>query len=216
VTTTVQPPQVVRQGAVAWLDVETESSLGDLHIFIGPADARVLTPGLVSTVADRVRALVAHTEADAGQIMVAQPALCMRCVRTLLRMALGSQPDAQSVMAPSKPGDTERYNAAWPAVSPHVAKIQAGLVELRGEVAAGSVLDVPDRTLQVAGSPWAHLYEKAGAPLKAGQWGEYKMCACGTPGDPTSGPTMMVSGVPGGGCACGCGGVCSAPGVAAQ
>lgn len=64
-------------------------------------------------------------------------------------------------------------------------------------------LDAEDRTPipslppleRVKGSPYAHLYEQGGWPMKAGQWQDYKLCACGDPTDAKSEPTMIVSGV---------------------
>ena len=120
-----------------------------------------------------------------------------------MRSALGSPDDAQLIITGGKPGDRQRYQIAWKVLGKDVQSVQGALAKLRKEAVAGVVGAAkthvgasPDVTLTVEGSPWAHLYEQGGWPLKAGQWEDYKICACGDPTVAKTEPTMMVSGVP--------------------
>ena len=138
-----------------------------------------------------------------GQAVAKNPQMCSRCARTLMRSALGSPDDAQLILTGGKPGDRQRYAVAWGALGHGVQSVQGALAKLRQEAVAGVVAPRTavgatdaDATLVVEGSPWAHLYEQGGWPLKAGQWQDYKLCACGDPTAAKTEPVMIVSGVP--------------------
>jgi hypothetical protein len=197
--TTTAAPRLVWQGAAAWLDVAHSSSLGDgVHTLVGPVPGSLITPALAAAVIDRVKAMVDHASADAGVVIQQNAQLCSRCIRTILRMALGSRVDAQAIANPTKDGDAQRYANASQVLAPYVARIQADLQELNQEAATGSVRDSMDVTLQVpsGNNPHADLYERAGAPMHVGQWTDYKLCACGDPTDRTSLPQMIVGALP--------------------
>ena len=197
-STTVSPPKIVWQGLTAWFDVASSSSLGDVHTAVGPVQGHAITPQLAANVVDRVKALVDHASKDAGLVIQENAQLCSRCIRTILRMAIGSQADARTIANPTKDGDAQRYASASQVLAPHVARLQAALQELNAEAATGTVRDAADATLQVpsTSNPHAALYENAGAPMHVGQWTDYKLCACGDPTDRTSMPKMLVGAVP--------------------
>ena len=194
---TISAPKISWQGTSAWLGFDSTSSLGDVHTLVGPIPGSHVTGTLAAAASDRLRALVEHACDDAGVVIAQNPFLCSRCVRTILRMALGSQVDARAIANPTKDGDAQRYASASQRLAPHVTRIRASLAELCQEAATGSVQDVADATLQVPpGSKWEALYEKSGAPMHVGQWSDYKLCACGDPTDRTSMPKMLVGAIP--------------------
>jgi hypothetical protein len=197
-------PHVLWQGHSSWFDVGHSSSLGDGRTFVGPVPSRVLSPAITAAVASRVGAIVEQACQLTGQAISKNPQMCSRCARTLMRSALGSPEDARLIMAGGKPGDRKRYDIAWKLLGKDVQSVQGALATLRREAASGIVAAStapartadPDVTLTVKDSPWAHLYEQGGWPLKAGQWQDYKLCACGDPTVAKTEPTMIVSGVP--------------------
>ncbi len=178
---------------MAWLDVRVSSSLGETSPWLGPTAPVYVTPRLADAVCARVEGIVSVVAAAAGRAVAADPSLCSRCVRTLARSALGTVTDAAKVVSPDNPRDPARYTAAWRALGGPMLHAQAAVEALRQEVSAGSVLDPVDAALTVTGaSKWRDHYERAGAPLKAGQWTEYKLCACGDPTNVESTPEMLV------------------------
>jgi hypothetical protein len=177
-------------GGSGWVTVQALSTLGATVTQVGPVPVLYITPTLTAAVTSRVRALVQQASDDASQAIAADSSLCSRCVRTLLRSAVGSAADASKIITPEQPGDQARYTAAWAAVGAHVQRIQRALAALSAEAATGQVRDAADDTLHVTGAP-----NVGGAPIKAGQWSEYKLCACGDPSVEESKPTMIVAGV---------------------
>lgn len=201
-------PRVIWLGPTSWFDVSHASSLGDSRTYVGPVPSHVLSPQMTAAVSSRVGAVVEQACEMVGQAIAKNPQVCSRCARTLMRSALGSPQDAQLIMSGGKPGDRARYDVAWKAIGKDVQAVQGALAKLRREAVSGVVTlgaaalpathagAGPDATLTVEGSPWAHLYEQGGWPLKAGQWEDYKLCACGDPTVAKTEPTMIVSGVP--------------------
>ena len=199
-------PRVIWHGPTSWFDVAHASSLGDSRTYVGPVQSHLLSPQITAAVGSRVGAVVEQACEMVGQAVARNPQMCSRCARTLMRSALGSPEDAQLIMTGGKPGDRKRYEVAWGVLGRGVQSVQSALAKLRREAAAGMVSAPephathtgagPDATLVVEGSPWAHLYEQGGWPLKAGQWEDYKLCACGDPTAAKPEPVMIVSGVP--------------------
>jgi len=193
-------PRVIWLGPTSWFDVAHSSSLGDSRTYVGPVPSHVLSPQMTAAVSSCVGAVVEQACQVVGQVVAKNPEVCSRCARTLMRSALGSPADAQLIMSGGKPGDSKRYDIAWKAMGKDVQAVQGVLAKLRKDAAAGRVTHTgatdADATLTVEGSPWAHLYEQGGWPLKAGQWQDYKLCACGDPTIAKTEPTMIVSGVP--------------------
>ncbi len=230
-TVTVRP-RVLWQGPHSWVDVAYSSALGDSHAYVGPLPSNVLSPALTEAVAGRLRGVIEQASEVVGQVLAQNSTICSRCARTLMRSALGSPEDSAVIIAGGKPGDDPRYALAWRALGKHVQVVQAAMQQLRDEAVAGAVQppytptcavggsgagdDHVDLSLRVTGSPWAYLYEQAGWPMKAGQFDEYKLCACGDPTVDDPKIAMIVSGVPPvaesapkghdhvGGSACGC------------
>ncbi len=188
VSVSALPPAVVDDGSV-WLVFQSASPLGDVTTHVGPVGPGILTPAVIARAAARVQGMVTHANTQAAKALTADASLCSRCVRTVMRMALGSLPDANLVVAPEKPDDVPRYAAAWRAVGPQAQKVQRWLAELSAEAQQGYVLELADKTLHVTGAP-----NVGGAPIKAGQWSEYKLCACGDPSVGESKPVMVVAG----------------------
>ncbi len=209
-------PRVIWQGPTSWFDVAHSSSLGDSRSYVGPVPSRVLSPTLTAAVGARVQDVVEQACEMVGQAIVKNPQMCSRCARTLMRSALVSPVDSALVMTGKNPGDRERYAIAWRAMGPQVQAVQAAMAQLRAEAAAGVVRvretagrtqDAVDPTLTVKNSPWAPLYEQGGWPLKAGQWTDYQMCACGDPTVANTQAATLVSGAShhaGAAPACGC------------
>lgn len=219
-------PRIIQHGmAPYWIDVESDSSIGSAHTSVGPIAIGNGSPQLVTAVGGAVRTLVQSAESVFGQAMTAHPELCSRCVRTLLRMALGNVDDANAVMAPRKPGDDQRYAAAWVVVGPQVQKIQSALRTISVQAAQGNVA-TPVLPAMTVGANVRDYYTRDGAPMhigKAPKWEDYKLCECGDP--TTDQPAQMMVGAVGedlaskavaaavgsrhhtgytGGCGCGC------------
>jgi len=186
-------PQVIWRGPASWIGVGYDSPLGRSIAHVGPLPTRVLSPELVAAVGTRVRAAIEQVCQQVGIAIAEHPEICSRCARTMMRSALGSPEDAAAIIAPSKPGDRQRYELVWKAMGPQVQAVQAAMAKLRAEATSGTVLDAAPTHV---GDATARLYKEEGWPLKAGQWTDFKLCACGDPTDAKSKPTMLVAGVP--------------------
>jgi hypothetical protein len=202
----LQPP--VPTGA-AWVLVHVpDSGLGDLLLTLGPGPVMLLTPELLSAADERVRSIATAAMAAVAQALASNPKLCSRCARTLMRAAMGSQADRDKVSNPTN-GDDKRYMAAWQALEPQIRAARRDTELLSAQIQQGDIGVVIQQAAQSAAArnPYGPMYESAGWPMQAGQWGDYKACACGEPGTGQQ-PVQMAGALPSGACSCGCGGSC--------
>jgi hypothetical protein len=179
-------PQIVYNGIAPWVDVASASSIGEARTQVGP----VADVSQMSAIAGRVKALVTHAENDFARAMIEHPELCARCVRTLLRAAVGDLEATLTATAPSS-ADAARMQAAVEIIGPHVVKIQNALKTLCVEASTGAVV-----APEVVSGLLDH-YRKSGAPMHVGaasRWSDYKLCECAPPGTPQE-AAMMVGGV---------------------
>lgn len=181
----IATPRVVWAGPAAWIEVAYDAPLGHAVTYVGPMSPAIATPALAQAVGERVRRIVDRASEHVGQVVGATKC-CARCTRTLMRSALGSPVDAAAVMLP-QPGDIAKYAAAWKALGPSVRAAQVAMGRVRMEAVRGYV-----RADDVEMTGAAALYQQGGWPLKAGQFTDYKLCACGNPTDAASKPTMLV------------------------
>jgi hypothetical protein len=176
------------------------TALGPLH-----PDA-MRDPVLLSAIEDCVTKIASVAGAAAGRALAADPRLCSRCLRTLLRAVLGDGAANHAVTSaragrPLRPGDDKGYAMAAPAVRHAAGQARAAMQALSDQLYVGMTGPIIEQAMTSVGpNPWDAFYEMTGAPMKAGQWSEYKSCACGEPGTgqkPSALPVeSMVGGLP--------------------